>query len=139
MSDILSLILEKLVEIVELQIPMMIGLACLFTALALWKSQTANPGKVWWRNPGLGTDITYSLVHGVFGPYFNRPAIIFIYALLASTVMTEAEVIDFFKHGAGPLKGLPFWAQCIVYVVVADFLFYWAHCWFHGASLWRFH
>src|SRR5450755_3802978 len=101
MSDTLSLVFGKLLEIYALQIPMMIGLACLFTALALWKSQTANPGKVWWRNPGLGTDVTYSLIHGVIGPYFNRPAIILVYALLVSTVMTEAEVIDFFKHGAG--------------------------------------
>ena len=93
MPDILSLVIEKFLELVELQIPMMIGLACLFSALALWKSQTANPGKVWWRNPGLGTDITYSLVHGVIGPYFNRPAIIFVYALLASMVMSSTALV----------------------------------------------
>jgi sterol desaturase/sphingolipid hydroxylase (fatty acid hydroxylase superfamily) len=138
-SDTVSLIFNELLEIYIQQIPMMIGLACLFTGLALWKSQSGSPGKVWWRNPGLGTDITYSLIHGVVGPYFNRPAMILVYALLASTVMTEAEVVDFFARGAGPLKVLPFWGQCIFYVVVADFLYYWAHRWFHGASLWRFH
>ena len=121
------------------QIPMMIGLALLFTALAALKNHAASPGKVWWRNPGLGTDITYALVHGVVGPYFNRPAVILVYALLASTLMTEAEVVDFFQHGAGPLKVLPFWGQVVVYVVVADFLYYWAHRMFHGRSLWKFH
>ena len=134
-----GLVFHQILEIYATQIPMMIGLALLFTGLALWKSQHASAGKVWWRNPGLGTDITYSLVHGVAGPYFNRPAIILVYALLASTVMTEAEVVDFFQHGAGPLKVLPFWGQVIVYIVVADFLFYWAHRMFHGRSLWRFH
>ena len=134
-----GLVFDQVLDIYIHQIPMMIGLALLFTGLALWKSQHASPGKVWWHNPGLGTDITYSLVHGVVGPYFNRPAIIFVYALLASTVMTEAEVVDFFQHGAGPLKVLPFWGQVVVYVVVADFLFYWAHRLFHGRSLWRFH
>jgi sterol desaturase/sphingolipid hydroxylase (fatty acid hydroxylase superfamily) len=69
----------------------------------------------------------------------HRPAIIFVYALLASTVMTQEEVVDFFAHGAWPLKALPFWGQVIVYVVVADFLFYWAHRMFHGRSLWKFH
>ena len=138
-SESVGIIFRKILDIYAHQIPMMIGLAMLFTGLALWKSQHASPGKVWWRNPGLGTDITYSLVHGVVGPYFNRPAIILVYSILASTVMTEAEVIDFFARGAGPLKVLPFWGQVIVYVVVADFLFYWAHRMFHGRSLWRFH
>jgi sterol desaturase/sphingolipid hydroxylase (fatty acid hydroxylase superfamily) len=135
----IGLVFSQILDIYVHMIPMMIGMACLFTLLAVFKSHAASPGKVWWRNPGLGTDITYSLVHGVVGPYFNRPAIILIYALLASTVMTEAEVADFFARGAGPLKVLPFWGQVIVYIVVADFLFYWAHRMFHGRSLWKFH
>jgi sterol desaturase/sphingolipid hydroxylase (fatty acid hydroxylase superfamily) len=132
-------VFKQILDIYVHQIPMMIGLALLFTALAALKNHAASPGKVWWRNPGLGTDITYALVHGVVGPYFNRPAVILVYALLASTVMTEAEVVDFFQHGAGPLKVLPFWEQVVVYVVVADFLYYWAHRMFHGRSLWKFH
>ncbi len=132
-------VFKQILDIYIHQIPMMIGLALLFTALAALKNHAASPGKVWWRNPGLGTDITYALVHGVVGPYFNRPAVILVYALLASTVMTEAEVVDFFQHGAGPLKVLPFWGQVVVYVVVADFLYYWAHRMFHGRSLWKFH
>lgn len=132
-------VFKQILDIYIHQIPMMIGLAVLFTALAALKNHAASPGKVWWRNPGLGTDITYALVHGVVGPYFNRPAVILVYALLASTVMTEAEVVDFFQHGAGPLKVLPFWGQVVVYVVVADFLYYWAHRMFHGRSLWKFH
>ena len=132
-------VFKQILDIYIHQIPMMIGLALLFTALAALTNHAASPGKVWWRNPGLGTDITYALVHGVVGPYFNRPAIILVYALLASTLMTEAEVVDFFQHGAGPLKVLPFWGQVVVYVVVADFLYYWAHRMFHGRSLWKFH
>ena len=132
-------VFKQILDIYIHQIPMMIGLALLFTALAALRNHAASPGKVWWRNPGLGTDITYALVHGVVGPYFNRPAVILVYALLASTVMTEAEVVDFFQHGAGPLKVLPFWGQVVVYVVVADFLYYWAHRMFHGRSLWKFH
>jgi len=132
-------VFKQILDIYVHQIPMMIGLALLFTALAALKNHAASPGKVWWRNPGLGTDITYALVHGVVGPYFNRPAVILVYALLASTLMTEAEVVDFFQHGAGPLKVLPFWGQVAVYVVAADFLYYWAHRMFHGRSLWKFH
>lgn len=132
-------VFKQILDIYIHQIPMMIGLALLFTALAALRNHAASPGKVWWRNPGLGTDITYALVHGVVGPYFNRPAVILVYALLASTLMTEAEVVDFFQHGAGPLKVLPFWGQVAVYVVAADFLYYWAHRMFHGRSLWKFH
>jgi sterol desaturase/sphingolipid hydroxylase (fatty acid hydroxylase superfamily) len=132
-------VFQQILDIYIHQIPMMIGLALLFTVLAAFKSHAASPGKVWWRNPGLATDITYALVHGVVGPYFNRPAIILVYALLAATIMTPAEIADFFARGAGPLKVLPFWAQVAFYIVAGDFLYYWAHRLFHGRSLWKYH
>jgi len=132
-------VFQQILDIYIRQIPMMIGLALFFTGVATFKSHVASPGKVWWRNPGLSTDITYALVHGVLAPYFNRPALILVYALLASTVMTPAEVADFFARGAGPLNVLPFWGQLAFYIIVSDFLYYWAHRLFHGRSLWKYH
>jgi sterol desaturase/sphingolipid hydroxylase (fatty acid hydroxylase superfamily) len=53
--------------------------------------------------------------------------------------MTTDEIADYFEHGRGPLAVLPFWVQVPIYVVASDFLLYWTHRLFHGASLWRFH
>ena len=39
----------------------------------------------------------------------------------------------------GPLSGLPLWLQAVLFLVLADFMMYWLHRLFHGATLWRYH
>jgi sterol desaturase/sphingolipid hydroxylase (fatty acid hydroxylase superfamily) len=131
-------VLEKIVEVYRTQIPIIVGLAALFSILTIFKSQASKPEKVWWRNPGLFTDITYALLHGLLAPYFRLPATIIVVVLL-SGIMTTEQAVDFFASGRGPLSVLPFWGQVIVYLVVSDFLLYWIHRIFHGAAMWRFH
>jgi sterol desaturase/sphingolipid hydroxylase (fatty acid hydroxylase superfamily) len=131
-------ILKKLADVCSGQIPIIVGLAALFTVLTIFKSQASKPGIVWWRNPGLVTDITYALVHGLAAPYFRLPAMVIVVALL-SGIMTSEQAADFVVSGSGPLSALPFWAQVVVYLVVSDFLLYWIHRGFHGAAMWRFH
>lgn len=138
MFDSVALIFSKMMEIYAKQIPIMIGLALLFTALTVFKSQTSSPGKVWWRNPGLATDISYALIHFVAGQYFKYPAFVVVVLVLSGT-MTPAQIGDYFEQGRGPLSGLPFWWQAAIYVVGTDFLLYWIHRIFHGAAMWRFH
>jgi sterol desaturase/sphingolipid hydroxylase (fatty acid hydroxylase superfamily) len=135
----IALLLHKIVEVYKEQLPIILGLACLFAALTIFESQASDPGKVWWRNPGLATDLSYALIHGIAGPYFKLPALVLIYALLSHTVMTPDQVGEFFKNGGGPLRALPFWTQVIVQLVVADFLLYWIHRLFHGNTMWRYH
>ncbi len=86
-------ILQKIVDVYARQIPIIIGLACLFAAFTVFKSHVSSPGKVWWRNPGLATDVTYALIHGVAGPLLqvagaDRSST----SLSPPTVMTPAEV-----------------------------------------------
>ena len=49
-SESVGIIFRKILDIYAHQIPMMIGLAMLFTGLALWKSQHASPIiiGIWW-------------------------------------------------------------------------------------------
>ena len=75
--ETLTILFNKIIATYSHQIPIMAGLAALFTVLAVFKSQTSNPGKVWWRNPGLATDLTYGLVHALIGPYFRVPGRVF--------------------------------------------------------------
>jgi sterol desaturase/sphingolipid hydroxylase (fatty acid hydroxylase superfamily) len=136
--DFISSIFSKMFAIYAQQLPIMAGLAVLFTALTVCESQTSSPGKVWWRNPGLATDISYALIHAVVGQYFKIPALIAM-VLLLQGVMSPTEVGAYFENGRGPVADMPFWVQATIYVVGTDFLLYWIHRGFHGATMWRFH
>ncbi len=138
MIDVTVAVFSKVFEIYTHEIPILIGLALIFTGLTIFESQTSTPGKVWWRNPGLPTDICYALIHAVVGPYFRIPALI-VLALLLNGVMTGDEVTQYFKNGRGPLSGLSFWWQALIYLLLADFLSYWIHRGFHTAAMWRYH
>ena len=136
--DAITLIVQNMLAIYAQQIPVILALAALFTVLSAFKSQAGSPGKVWWRNPGLATDISYALIHTVFGQYFKLPALIVITMLMMGR-MAPDEVTAYFEHGRGPFSTLPFWQQAVVYVIGTDFLLYWIHRIFHGATMWRFH
>jgi sterol desaturase/sphingolipid hydroxylase (fatty acid hydroxylase superfamily) len=131
-------ILEVLKDLLVSQIPWAIGLATLFTVLALFPSQACNPGKHWWRNPGLLTDTHYLFVIPVIMPYLRTIIVVFIVAVLQSS-MTPAEVVDFINNGRGPLGKLHPVAQGAIYMLGSDFMLYWIHRIFHGRNLWPFH
>lgn len=119
-------------------LPATIAFAVVFTVLSLFSGQACNPGRPWWRNPGLITDLCYLIVIPFIAPYM-RMSLMIAGATVLSGVMSVQEIADYFDRGRGPLASLPFWAQVAVYLVASDFLLYWTHRWFHGASLWRFH
>lgn len=138
MSDVIFKVFSSMWEIYSRQIPIMIGLAIVFTVLAIFESQKSSHGKIWYRNPGLITDLTYGLVHAGIGQYFKLPAMIAVLLLLRG-VMSEEEVNAYFKDGNGPLSTLPFYWQVAIYMIGADFMLYWIHRIFHDKPMWRFH
>jgi sterol desaturase/sphingolipid hydroxylase (fatty acid hydroxylase superfamily) len=119
-------------------LPATIAFAIIFSVLTLFSSQACNPGRTWWRNPGLFTDICYIVIVPFVAPYM-RMSLMIAGATLLSGVMNTREIADYFEHGRGPLGGLPFWGQAAVYFGASDFLLYWTHRIFHGATMWRFH
>jgi len=136
--EAITFFFNKIFDIYSKQLPIILGLAAFFTVLSLLKSQASSPGKVWWRNPGLATDLTYSLIHSGIGQYFKFPALIAIYLAMSGAMSPEA-LADYFQNGRGPVGSLPFWWQVAIYVIGSDFLLYWIHRIFHGATMWRFH
>ncbi len=120
------------------QAPFFIGFAALFTVVAALELGTANPGRPWWRNHGLATDVTYLIVHTAAATYLRLPAMIMV-AILVSGSMSTNEIRDLFTHGKGPLSSLPTWIQLPIYMLVSDFLLYWIHRTFHRSALWSYH
>jgi sterol desaturase/sphingolipid hydroxylase (fatty acid hydroxylase superfamily) len=119
-------------------LPSVIGFAIVFSLLSLASNQACNPGRIWWRNPGLFTDLCYVVVVPFVAPYL-RMSLMVMGAGMLSGVMTNREIADYFAHGRGPLGGLAFWGQVAIYVVASDFMLYWTHRIFHGSTMWRFH
>jgi sterol desaturase/sphingolipid hydroxylase (fatty acid hydroxylase superfamily) len=137
-SDHISPFLAQIGRIYANQIPTMLALAMVFTLLAVFQGAASSPGKVWWRNPGLATDICHALANSVLGPYFKVFLIVTVFAVFAG--LQSADTIeDFLANGYGPFHGLPFWWQAALYLLLADFFLYWIHRGFHFSQLWRFH
>ena len=136
--DFIPTIFSKMFAIYAQQLPIIAGLAVLFTALSIFERQASSPGQRWWRNPGLPTDITYALIHTVAGQYFKLPALIVV-VWLFSGVMSQEAIRDYFENGRGLCAGLSFWWQAAIYMIGSDFILYWIHRAFHGATMWRFH
>jgi len=131
-------IIAGIVHTVAGFLPSAIVFAIIFTALSLFTTQACNPGRVWWRNPGLVTDLCYLVIIPFIAPYM-RMSLMIAGAALLSGVMTTQDIADYFNNGRGPLAGLPFWGQVAIYTVGSDFLLYWSHRIFHGTTFWHFH
>lgn len=137
-SNFISQFVNQLAQTVWGFLPSVVVLAIVFTALSLFSSQACNPGRPWWRNPGLFTDICYMVIIPFLAPYL-RMSLMIAGATLLSGFMTTPQIADYFAHGKGPLGGVPFWGQVVIYLVACDFMQYWAHRLFHGGGFWRFH
>ena len=136
--DVFWAILVYLGGILQNQIPWVIGLSLIFTALSLFQSQACNPGRPWWRSRDLLTDIHYCFLVPVIMPYMRLTLMLF-FALALRGLMSEADVNDYLANNRGPLSSWPLWAQASVYLLGADFLLYWIHRTFHKHTLWPFH
>jgi sterol desaturase/sphingolipid hydroxylase (fatty acid hydroxylase superfamily) len=119
-------------------LPSAVAFAIIFSVLSLFSSQACNPGRTWWRNPGLITDVCYMVVIPFVAPYL-RMSLMAAGAGTLVSFMTAQEITDYFERGRGPLASVPFWGQVAIYIVASDLLLYWAHRGFHGARFWRFH
>jgi sterol desaturase/sphingolipid hydroxylase (fatty acid hydroxylase superfamily) len=138
MADFFAPFLAKISEWSSVVLPNTIAFAVIFAALTPFPSLACNPGKPWWRNRGLLTDLCYCFILPLFIPYMRLALLILGGGLIAWFVGAE-KFGDAFGQGYGPLGGLPLWGQVAAYMLVSDFLIYWVHRIFHGKRMWRYH
>jgi sterol desaturase/sphingolipid hydroxylase (fatty acid hydroxylase superfamily) len=136
--DLVWKMATKILETWLVVLPSAIAGAIVLLILSQFSSQACNPGRTWWRNPGLFTDACYFLAVPFIAPYM-RMALMIIGAALLARAITKQDISDYLEHGQGPLSGLSLWGQLPIYVVASDFMLYWAHRIFHGRTLWRYH
>jgi sterol desaturase/sphingolipid hydroxylase (fatty acid hydroxylase superfamily) len=133
-----DIVAEKLLGLWSSLFPGMLAMIAACTVISLFSSQACNPGKMWWRNRGLAVDVCYWLMVQGLAPYFRMGLLILI-ATLAMPFASVAQVDDYIENGRGPVSLLSFWGQAGFYLLASDFLLYWIHRLFHGASMWRYH
>jgi|SRR2546423_1823151 sterol desaturase/sphingolipid hydroxylase (fatty acid hydroxylase superfamily) len=97
-----------------------------------------NPAQPWWRSDSLITDLAYWFVVPVVTRLF-RIGLAVLGAALIFNIHGEEALLAFFANGHGPLAELPLWLQTVIYMLIADFLMYWSHRWFHGGRMWKYH
>jgi sterol desaturase/sphingolipid hydroxylase (fatty acid hydroxylase superfamily) len=116
--------------------PITAALALLFTALT-WMSP-CNPAPSWWRKREILTDLCYWFVIPVFGR-FARIGLTVLCTIYILGIRDGNAIARYFENGHGPVSTMPFWSQCLIYVVASDLLHYWAHRLFHRGWLWKYH
>jgi len=138
MVDIVVTVVVRIIQIIQTQLPWMLGLGAVFGLISFFSSQACNPDKVWWKSRDLKTDILYCFALDVMGPYLRILATVLIMLVVYGRVETE-EVAAFFKDGEGFFAQSPVYVQLFVYLAGSDFILYWFHRMFHGRNLWPFH
>ena len=113
-----------------------VGLAGIFTCLCF--VSPCNPGQPWWRKREIITDVTYWFAIPVFAR-FCRIGLTTIGAMYVLGIRDGNAIAHYFEHGHGPLSDIPYWGQCIFYLVVSDLMHYWAHRLFHSGGFWKYH
>jgi sterol desaturase/sphingolipid hydroxylase (fatty acid hydroxylase superfamily) len=115
----------------------LVVLAAIFTLLPkfFWICNKTPP---WWRKPDLSTDLCWTIVPNIV----NRIAqtLLLIFGIIACYgVFEPTEIANFLTEGHGPLAGLGFWPQIMLYLLGSDLVMYFTHRLFHRERLWRFH
>ena len=136
-DQLLSFLIQFAGAIFE-QLPFIAAFVVIYSAFSIFKSQSCNPDRVWWRNSGLWIDFCYGVVNMLLMPYLVIP-VASVIILIFSPTMTAAEITDYMTHGRGPVSGLPFWWQALFFFVIGDLITYWIHRLFHRHSMWKFH
>ena len=136
MSDELLSVVVVIGQTFVKNLPISLGLAVIFTVLtSFW---ACNPGKPWWHKRDIITDLCYWFLIPVIGRYL-RIGLMVVGAAILFNITTADGLIAFYDNGHGPLAALPLVVQMIIFLVGEDIILYWAHRWFHGRRMWKYH
>ena len=133
---------EALTVVVELAV-----LAAVFTVVERLFRGVKAPD--WFRRPDLKTDLGYFVLTSVTSRGFEAAVVLAVVVPVALWGGASLAELDRWlaDGGAGlapdavreAVSSLPFAAQIVVGLLVADFLFYWGHRLFHRKPLWYLH
>ena len=109
-----------------------------FTLLARWENLICNEQSPWWTNHSVKSDLFYLMLNPIFKICLRFIPVLMIFGPLLIFFPPE-QIYMYLANGCGPFGGLAPLSQCIAFLVISDFLFYWNHRMFHNAMLWPLH
>jgi sterol desaturase/sphingolipid hydroxylase (fatty acid hydroxylase superfamily) len=113
--------------------------ACfVFTGLGFFPAAKCNPQAPWWRNSGIKIDLCYLFLNPAIR-FALRLAPLIVVLLILLIFSPLEDVYAYLVNGYGPLGKLGGPAQTVIALIIADFLAYWSHRFFHGSLFWPAH
>lgn len=82
-------------------------------------------------------NVTYWFVNPLFIQIVSKFAVCAVGLGLCVALGWPAD--ESILDGFGPLAQQPLWLQALEILLIADFIDYWTHRWFHVSRAWRFH
>ena len=87
MIEFFTPFMVRIHEVLIVAVPSTVAFAVVFAALTPFPSLACNPGRPWWRNPGLVTDLCYCFVLPFFIPYMRLVLLILLLLILLLLIM----------------------------------------------------
>lgn len=112
--------------------------AIFFTALEKCHNLQCTCQAPWWRNSSIKRDIIYVILNPAFKVCLRFLPVALIFVLLM-IFFQPMQIYMYLINGSGPLGRFSAFAQCVAFILISDFLFYWSHRIFHGKYLWPLH
>ena len=128
--------LDQLLLTLRHVLPWLAGMGVVFTLLSRFTPCNERP--MWWKKRGFATDLGYWILVPIFTRYL-RIWLTVCLTIVIFHISDGQQIADFYLHGHGWLSTLPLWQQGLIYLVVADFAYYWIHRTFHRGILWKYH
>lgn len=98
-----------------------------------------NRRRARYLRPGMGTDVLYFFVAGLFKFATRMLLIAPVIVLVLLQVTTPEEMRAQLYHGFGPVLQQSRWLQVVEIYLLVDFSGYWIHRLFHTGAWWPFH
>lgn len=135
---ILNISISKILGLYELNFLSFIIAAVIFTILNQWPNLRCMYQPPWWANCSIRTDIFYVILNPVFKIILRFfPAAIIL--VLMSIFIKPMQIYAYLVNGSTPLGTLSPLSQCLVFVLLSDFLSYWFHRLLHKKYIWPVH
>lgn len=110
----------------------------IFTTIEFFPNIKCNPQAPWWRNTSIKTDLFYVILNPLFKFILRFLPVAVVVAPLLLFVPLE-NIYAYLANGWGPLAQFSPSTQCVIFLLVSDFLLYWSHRLFHARVLWPAH
>lgn len=129
---------EVVQDIIQSSLEMLVWIAGFLVVFGVLERLTPCNPEQRFQPVSFLTNVTYFLLVPIL-TRFVRAGYMTLGVIIVFHYETVNSIQYYLRHGFGPLAQLPPWLQAAIVFILSDILLYWAHRFFHGKDLWKFH